>query len=90
MTQEVSSDNENDGQASKQWYTAFVFVRDLPDGLELVCGSLWKGSQNFPSLEGMINEVYKDREEICEAIKELVNTNKVRIKFLPYPYPFEW
>jgi hypothetical protein len=35
-------------------------------------------------------EVYRDKEEIRDAVRELVNTNKVRIKFLPYPYPFEW
>jgi hypothetical protein len=71
---------------TQEVYTAFVFVRKIPDGLELVCGSLWQDSQDFPILEGMINEVYKDREEIRDAIKELVNTNKVRIKFLPYPF----
>jgi hypothetical protein len=72
-------------------YTAFAFVRKIPDGLELVCASLWKESQDFPIREGMINEVYRDKEEIRDVIKELVNTNKVRIEFLPYPYPFqEW
>jgi hypothetical protein len=90
MTQEVSSDNENspesNGQASKQWYTAFIYFRKIPDGLKVGCASLWKGSQDFPTLAGMGGEVYANKEEIRDAVRELANTNKVRIKFLPYPF----
>jgi hypothetical protein len=90
MSEQASSEDkscqEGDGQVGRQRYVAYIYVKKVENGEKVGYASLWQGGQDFRSLEGMIDEVYKDREEIRDAVRELVNTNKVRIEFFPYPF----
>jgi hypothetical protein len=84
MNRQVSSKKsglESDGKVGK--YVAHVYTKPIKNGIQVVYASLWLGEQDFCSLEGMAGEVYANKEEIRDAVKELANTEKVRIDFLP-------
>jgi hypothetical protein len=84
MNEQVSSQKrsrESDGKVRR--YVAHVYTKAVENGIQVVYASLWLGSQDFRSLEGMADEVYANEREIRDAVEELADTKNVSIEFLP-------
>jgi hypothetical protein len=82
----VQNSREDDGQVGRQRYVAYIYTKKVENGEKVGSASLWLGGQDFRSLEGMVDEVYANKEEIRDAVEELANTKSVRIEFFPYPF----